>query len=41
MGKKRIFPELVKNLAYCLNVKLAQVFGVDSNLQFIYNDKNI
>ena len=32
ISKKRIFPELVLNLVYDLNVRLFRVFGIDQDI---------
>ena len=41
VGKERMLPELVKNPAYGLNVRLSRVFGIDQDIIQIYNNKYI
>ena len=41
VGEEEIFPELVQNPAYGLNVRLARVFGVDHDVIQIYDNEDI
>ena len=41
VGKEGVFPKLVQNLAYGLNVRLSGVFGIDQDIIQVYNNKNV
>ena len=41
VGKERIFLGLIKNPAYSLNIRLAQISGIDQYIIQIYDNKNI
>ena len=41
ISKKKIFPKLIQNLVYSLNMSLTQIFDIDQNIIKISNDKNI
>ena len=41
VGKEGMIPELVKYLAYNLNVRLPRIFNVDHHIIQIYKNKDI
>ena len=41
IGKKPVFPELIKDPAYGLHVWLAWVFSIDQNVVQIHNDEDV
>ena len=41
VGKKRVLPKMVQNLAYGLNMRLSGIFNIDQDIIQIYNNKNI
>ena len=41
VGEEGVFPKLVQNRAYRLNVGLFGVFGIDQNIIQIYDDKDV
>ena len=40
VGKERIFPKLIYNLAYGRNMSLAWILGIDQNIIQIHDNKN-
>ena len=41
VGKKEVFPKLVQNPAYTLNVRLSGIFSIDQDIIQVYDDKNV
>ena len=41
VGKEGVFPKLVQDPAYGLNVGLSGVFGIDQDIIQVYNDKDV
>ena len=41
VGKKGVFPKLVQDPAYGLNVGLSEVFGIDQDIIQVYDDKDV
>ena len=41
VGEEGVFPKLVQNPAYGLNVRLFGVFGIDQDIIRVYNGKDV
>ena len=41
VGKEGVFPKLVQNPAYGLNVGLSGIFNIDQDIIQVYNNKDV